>query len=118
MADGPTRMTPAAAAGGERLIAGAMSGTSADGVDVAIVRVAGRGVDMTAGLLHHHHQPYEADLRRAIFNVREAGHAGLSVLARLGRDVSLAYARAVREALAGAGVAASDLAAVAAHGQT
>ena len=64
-----------AEAAGDRLIAGAMSGTSADGVDVAIVRVAGRGVDMTAGLLHHHHHPYDAGLRRAIFTVREAGHA-------------------------------------------
>src|SRR5438034_731366 len=34
-----------------RNIAGAMSGTSADGVDVAIVAVAGRGLDMTAPLV-------------------------------------------------------------------
>ena len=52
----------------ERIIAGAMSGTSADGVDVALVRITGRGTSMTAQLLHHHHHP----LRDGRFRVVEA----------------------------------------------
>jgi anhydro-N-acetylmuramic acid kinase len=85
-----------------RLIAGAMSGTSADGVDVAIVAVAGRGLAMTARLLHHHHRPYDAGLRQTLFKVRETGSIGLAALAGIGRQISLAYSRAVADALSAA----------------
>src|SRR6266550_8771274 len=102
-----------------RLIAGAMSGTSADGVDAAIVRVAGRGTEMSAQLLCHRHVAYEPELRRLIFAIRGAGASiGLHDLARGCRALSLTYAAAVKEALAGAGVGAADVAAIAAHGQT
>ena len=101
-----------------RLIAGAMSGTSADGVDVALTRVTGCGLDMTAELVRHHHRPYDVALRAAIFQLRDSGQTSLSDLARLAREISLTYALTVNEALSGANLKASDLVAVAAHGQT
>jgi anhydro-N-acetylmuramic acid kinase len=103
-----------------RILAGAMSGTSADGVDVAIVRITGRGLAMQAELLKHHQRPYNAELRSEIFAFRggEVKNDPLPRLAQLGREISLTYATAVNEALAAAHLAASDLAAVAAHGQT
>lgn len=101
-----------------RIVAGAMSGTSADGVDVAVVDVTGRGEGMSARLRCHHHHPYDTGLRRALFAVRESGKSTLAALAQLARDVARAYAQAVNAALAGAGVAAHGVAAVAAHGQT
>jgi anhydro-N-acetylmuramic acid kinase len=103
----------------ERIIAGAMSGTSADGVDVALTRITGRGTSMTATLVHHHHRSYDAATRDEIFAFR-GGDAtcNLARLARLGRKISLTDAKAVNEALAAAHLSAKDLAAVAAHGQT
>jgi anhydro-N-acetylmuramic acid kinase len=101
-----------------RLIAGAMSGTSADGVDVAIVRIAGRGRWMSAELVGHHAATFDPDLRRQIFAARSAGAISLGELARLTRDISLAYAQAVLTALSATGTAAHELTAVAAHGQT
>jgi len=102
-----------------RLIAGAMSGTSADGVDVALVRVGGRGYDMTAQLVAHHAAPYDPRLRARVFAAREPGATTtLRTVAELSRDVALAYAAAVNAALRDAGASASDLTAVAAHGQT
>lgn len=96
-----------------------MSGTSADGVDAAVVRVAGRGTGMSATLLAHHHHPYEPALRQAIFRVRHAPDgARLDDLARLARQVALAYAEATRAALQAAGMSPQDVAAIAAHGQT
>jgi anhydro-N-acetylmuramic acid kinase len=101
-----------------RLIAGAMSGTSADGVDVAIVRIEGRGFAMNAKLQRHHHIAYPPELRDRIFEVRGSQAGSLAQLAQISRDVSLSYARAVNEALQVEGLSADELAAIAAHGQT
>jgi anhydro-N-acetylmuramic acid kinase len=101
-----------------RLFAGAMSGTSADGVDVALVHIRGRGVEMTCQLLHHHHRAYDPLLKQRIFSIRAEGGVKLGELAELGRELSLACAAAVNEALLGAGLHAGNLSAVAAHGQT
>src|SRR5262245_18523639 len=102
----------------ERLIAGAMSGTSADGVDVAIVSVTGRGLEMSARLLHHHHVPYDPHVRQSIFRSRQNGTISLADLAKLGREISLTYARAVSESLAPSRLKPNDLACISAHGQT
>ena len=101
-----------------RLIAGAMSGTSADGVDVAITRIDGRGYEMRPQLVHHHHRAYPRDVREKIFAIRSSGAAPLASLGELARQISLVYAAAVNEALVASKTAATDLAAVAAHGQT
>jgi anhydro-N-acetylmuramic acid kinase len=101
-----------------RIIAGAMSGTSADGVDVALVRIEGKGLDMSARLLLHHHLDYESHLKSQIFDCRNQGAIPLSALATMGREISLAYAAAVNQSLQLADLKASDVSAIAAHGQT
>ncbi len=101
-----------------RTIAGAMSGTSADGVDVAIVRIDGRGQAMSAKLVHHHFVGYGPAVRAMFFALREHGAITLADLAKLTREISLTYARATNEALNAAGLRATDLSAIAAHGQT
>jgi anhydro-N-acetylmuramic acid kinase len=102
----------------ERLMIGAMSGTSADGVDAALVRVSGRGAEMKCTLLAHHHRPYDPILRRAILDLRTAGSGTLPNIAWIGREVSIFHSAAINELLLSAGVAADKIAAVAAHGQT
>jgi anhydro-N-acetylmuramic acid kinase len=101
-----------------RLIAGAMSGTSADGVDVAVVHVTGAGPDMSARLIHHHARPYPRALKSQIFTLRSSGVTPLNDLARLARSISLEYAQAVNDCLTAAGLRPDDLTAVAVHGQT
>ena len=95
-----------------------MSGTSADGVDVAIVAIADRGEAMSARLLCHRHRPYDPSLRQLIFALRGGQPVTLADVARCAREISEAYAAAVADTLSAAGVDASDIAAVAAHGQT
>jgi anhydro-N-acetylmuramic acid kinase len=109
---------PAANTNDTRLIAGAMSGTSADGVDVAIVRIDGHGLAMSAKLICHHHRPYEPALKQAIFALRESGQVALADLARIGREISLAYAAAVNDAFEISNLKSEMVAAIAAHGQT
>src|SRR5436305_11352231 len=102
----------------ERRIAGAMSGTSADGIDVAVTRITGNGLTMRAELLHHHHHPYPHPIRDAVFEIRSGRPIQLRSLAQLARDLSLEYAKAVRDAINAAKVEISSIEAIAAHGQT
>ncbi len=95
-----------------------MSGTSADGVDVALVQARGRGAEMTASLVRAGHRAYDPTLRRAILDLRSGGSISLAELGRLGREISLTYAAACNELLSAAGVEAAEVAAIAAHGQT
>jgi anhydro-N-acetylmuramic acid kinase len=101
-----------------RIIAGAMSGTSADGVDVALVRISGRGMRMSARLLGSHCRLFSNDLREVIGQFRMGMPRPIADLAAIGREISLCYAAAINEALLAASLSAADLAAVAAHGQT
>ena len=101
-----------------RWIVGAMSGTSADGVDAALVRFEGTGVDLSARLITHDHLDYPAQVREAIFGCRNSGQIALSDLAKLGRSIALGYAEVVNRVVTTAGLTAGDVAAVAAHGQT
>ncbi len=101
-----------------RILLGAMSGTSADGVDVAVVRVTGRGLGLRAQLIHHHHRPYDPMTRGALFELREAGRVSLENLNRVGREITLTYAAACNEALFASRTPVHHVSAVAAHGQT
>ncbi len=101
-----------------RMIAGAMSGTSADGVDVAIVEITGQGAAMTAKVLHHHAHAFMPELRQQIFTTRSSGNVSWREVAQITRDVSQTYADAINAALNGANLRVADLTAIAAHGQT
>src|SRR4051794_397594 len=102
----------------QRLVAGAMSGTSADGVEVAIVAITGQGLEMSVKLLHHRHISYNPELRNLIFAARGSGTISLAELARMGKEIALTYAQGVTETLREAGFTSADLLCVAAHGQT
>ncbi|HEY1628883.1 MAG TPA: anhydro-N-acetylmuramic acid kinase, partial [Tepidisphaeraceae bacterium] len=80
----------------QRLIAGAMSGTSADGVDIALTAITGLGTQMSARLVQHHYLSYSSALRKEIFTCRQSQTITLDNLAKLGRDISLAYAKAIQ----------------------
>src|SRR5262245_43845292 len=102
----------------ERLFAAGMCGTSADGVDIAIVGISGDGLELQVRVIKHHHMPYGSELRRRIFALRQSGVSTLEDLAMLGREISLAYAHGFMEALVAAHLQKSELTAIAAHGQT
>jgi len=80
-------------------VAGIMSGTSADGVDVAIVRIKParrNGVSRPKlTLLAHEAFPYPAALRRAVLAAMNASSISTAELARLNWRLGIAYAEAV-----------------------
>ena len=81
------------------IVAGVMSGTSADGVDVALVRISPAAAAPKIILLSHHSAPYPAALRRAVLAAMNAAQISTAELARLNWRLGVAYADAVRDAL-------------------
>ena len=84
-------------------VAGIMSGTSADGVDVAIVHISPSRTPQktqvsrpTLTLLAHEGFPYPPTLRRAVLAAMNSPSTSTAELARLNWRLGLAYAEAVR----------------------
>jgi anhydro-N-acetylmuramic acid kinase len=96
------------------IVAGVMSGTSADGIDVALVRIESKGSHPELELIAHHQIPYLKKVRRAILDSMNAvvSVAGLS---RLNFLLGELYAEAV-EAAQGRAKLKCEL--VGCHGQT
>ncbi|MCI0348044.1 MAG: anhydro-N-acetylmuramic acid kinase [Acidobacteriales bacterium] len=92
-----------------------MSGTSADGIDVALVRVRGRRFNTRFELLRHEHYSYPVRLRRVILQMMNAGRASVADLSRLNFRLGEVYAEAVLTTERKA-KAESDL--IGCHGQT
>jgi len=97
------------------IVAGVMSGTSADGINVALVNVSGAGFDTRFELLAHHEYPYPRSVRRAVLAAMNAGRASVADLARLNFLLGELYAAAVLATQKKAGVEAEL---VGCHGQT
>ena len=57
--------------GKSKLVLGMMSGTSADGIDVALVRISGAPPNLNARLLGHASVKYPPALRKEILRVAE-----------------------------------------------
>jgi anhydro-N-acetylmuramic acid kinase len=100
------------------IVAGVMSGTSADGVDVAICRIsAPRVAGGTPGikLLGHVGSPYPKAVKRAVMEAMDAQTISVADLGRLNWRLGEVYADAIEKAIAKFGV---KLDLVACHGQT
>src|SRR5664279_5232978 len=110
-------MKAASSSARSMIVAGVMSGTSADGVDVALVRIRPRDAELNLNLklLAHYSFPFSAGLRRAVLASMNASGTSTSELARLNWRLGIAYADAVRETLA-AHKTKLDL--IGCHGQT
>jgi len=76
------------------IVAGVMSGTSADGIDVAVVRIA-RGKRIELKLVAHEAFPYPAALRRAVLEAMNAKTTSTAELAKMNWRLGISYAEAV-----------------------
>ena len=90
-------------------VAGIMSGTSLDGIDVAIVDIEGRRIDVVT----HCTFPYPDKVREQILAVSDAT-AHTSRISRLNFVLADLYAKAVRKC----GVPLNTIDLVGSHGQT
>ena len=77
------------------IVAGIMSGTSADGIDVAVVRIAAGKARPKLTLLAHEGFHFPAALRRKVLASMNAASTSTAELAQLNWRLGLAYAEAV-----------------------
>ena len=91
-------MSPRAPKPRAMTVAGVMSGTSADGVDVAVVRITPGRLRPHIELLAHRGRAYSASLRRAVLAAMNAPVISTAELARLNWRLGLEYAEAVAAA--------------------
>jgi len=96
-------------------VAGIMSGTSADGIDVALCRIGPAKDGPKLKLLAHRAFPYTAEVRAAVLAAMNAKRTSVAEIAQLNWRLSSLYADAVESTLQSARLKA---ALVALHGQT
>jgi anhydro-N-acetylmuramic acid kinase len=102
----------------ERLVIGLMSGTSVDGLDVALCRFTGQGTHTRPELLEFTTVPYEPSFRANIKTVFSRREVDLETLTLLNPWVALQHAALVRQCLAGWHLTSAQVDLLASHGQT
>lgn len=96
------------------LYLGLISGTSADGIDAALVRF-----EPDCELVHGRTYPWDPMLRDQLIALGQEGEApSLDMVGRLDAQVAIAFADAARRLLADSGTDPSQIRAIGSHGQT
>ncbi len=103
----------------ECLAAGCMSGTSLDGMDVALVRICESASGaVTVKLLHFENTPLPDSLRARILENCDPGTSSVAQLCSMNVEIGELTAGAVRSACKNAGIGIRKLDFIASHGQT
>lgn len=102
----------------ERLVIGLMSGTSADGIDAALVCIKGCGADTEVSLKAYISIPFEDHVRERILKLTEGDFGGSREMCMMNVFLGKLYADACLRLCETAGVKTSDIDLVGCHGQT
>lgn len=99
-------------------IAGVMSGTSLDGIDVALVRIEGSGVDSKVKLIHFTTVPFRNDIKSEIQQALSIENSNVQLICSLNFKLGLCFANAVKEVCKEANFSLEQLDLIGSHGQT
>lgn len=100
-----------------RWAVGCMTGTSLDGLDTALVRTTGEGLELEAELVAHHATEFPDELAATLRSLAEGTPHPAEDFLRAGRSLGALYARGVGELLEKL-EEVPTLSLIAAHGQT
>lgn len=98
-----------------RVVVGLMSGTSHDGVDAVVAKIAGLGAKARVKLLGHSRMPYPKRLRG---RVAEAFNGTTESVCRLNFELGEFFAKAALKAISEAGLEPGQVDLIGSHGQT
>jgi anhydro-N-acetylmuramic acid kinase len=100
------------------LVLGLMSGTSADGIDVALARISGVPPNLNAKLVNHTTVKFPKSVQREILRVAEQQPISAGALSQLNFRLGEIFADAAREASARFRISTERIDLIGSHGQT
>ena len=100
------------------IVIGLMSGTSADGVDVAICDIRGQPGDMQVELVHGVTFAYERAMRQRILDCCDPAGSRVDEIAALHVDLAAVFADSARAAIDGVHMKLEQVDLIGSHGQT
>jgi anhydro-N-acetylmuramic acid kinase len=100
------------------IVIGLMSGTSADGVDVAVCEITGAPPDIHLRLLRHVLQPFDVEFQARIIRACSLEYGRVDELCRLSSEIGYVFAGAVKRAVGEANLPLEAVDLIGSHGQT
>ena len=102
----------------ERKIIGLMSGTSLDGLDIALCNVSGSGRDTNIQVSAFETIPYQNDYRERVLSVFSKRTVDLETVCLLNPWIGKLHGQHVNSFLSARGIATGEIDLIASHGQT
>ena len=102
----------------ERLVVGLMSGTSADGIDAALVKIKGYGLNTQLTVPDFNCYPFDQQQKQKILSIAGAKACSVNEISQLNFYMGELFAEAAISVAQKAGFAISEIDLIGSHGQT
>jgi anhydro-N-acetylmuramic acid kinase len=102
----------------ERYVVGLMSGTSVDGIDAALVKISGVGVNTKVKLVEFENTSFSEGMRKKIFELFNPSTSTVDKICHMNFLLGEIFAEAVVKVIKKAGMSCEEVDLIGSHGQT